>query len=672
LEVADQHTEHRQAPQSLYNAAFAALELRRLDQCVELSARFLAEHPEDPLAADAMLLAVEANLDKRDFAAAQRHLETLIAGYSDRPERDSWRLRLGLIRYVAGQYGEALKHLRATLPDLEVPEQVAEAQYLIGACHFFQEDFPAARMALEASLKANSSWRQADEATLLLARSHQKESQWQKALETLAQFPRQYPRSAIHDQAYYRQGEIHYTLEHFSDAIRSYQQVVDLKGKSTFAPYALYGMGWSHLKLKHYSEASQSFAQLLTRYPNHELTGSSRLAAGMALRQEGKLSEAIAELQKFLATNPPQPQRADALYERGLAEVAQNNHAKASTTFVEILTANAAYAHLDKVRYELAWAYRNGNEPDQALAQFVRLAKDFPESPLAAEANFHLAEDLYQKEHFSEAVTPFRLARQGATLSELKEKATYKLGWTYFQLKQYDEAVKEFSDQAASFPDGVLTGDALFMQAESLFQQGKYEPALAAFQLARQTKPSSEQMEILTLMHAGQSASQLKEFRMAVEFFDQLESQYPKSAPMVEALYERGWARQNLQELDQALSDYERAAAPRDALGARARFMMGQIRFTQKNHGEAIREFQRAMFLYGGEDAPAEIRNWQVKAAYEAGRCAEVQIQSSASGEQRAAAIGNAKKFYQFVVQNGADEQLTATAQKRLDVLAKL
>jgi cellulose synthase operon protein C len=671
LEVAERHAEHRQAAQALYNAAFAALELRRLDQCVELSARFLAEHPEDPLAADALLLAVEANLDKRDFRAARIHLESLLATYPEHPDRNRWQLRLGMVHYVAGQYQETQQQLERVLPKLEQSEEIAEAQYLLGASHFFRDQFSGAQSALEASLEASSTWRQADEARLLLARTHQKENRGTEALEQLALFHRDYPESTLRDQAFYREGEIQYGRESFAEAVEAYRQVVRVNNRSAFAPFALHGLGWSEIKRSQFAEASRYFALLRERYPDHELTRSARLAAGMALRQEGKPREAIAELEKFLATNPEPPQKSDALYERGLAEGAADDYERAAATFRQLLQQDSSYVHADKVRYELAWAERNHGNAEAALEAFKQLAQGHPESPLAAEAHFHVAEDLYQRRQYGDAIESFQVAQRDASLTELKEKTTYKLGWTFFQLKRYSEAAEQFAEQAASFPDGVLSADALFMRAESLYQQDLHEEALAAFQIARQASPSSRQMAELTLLHAGQSASQLKQYPRAIEFFDELESQFPESSYLAETWYERGWARHKQEQLDEALADYERAAAIRNALGVRARFMMGEVRFAQKKYDEAIREFQRAMFLYGGDDAPAEIKSWQVKAAYEAGRCAEVQIESAANDSQRASAISNAKKFYEFVVRNPADETLSTAADKRLDVLMR-
>jgi hypothetical protein len=100
--------------------------------------------------------------------------------------------------------------------------------------------------------------------------------------------------------------------------------------------------------------------------------------------------------------------------------------------------------------------------------------------------------------------------------------------------------------------------------------------------------------------------------------------------------------------------------------------MMGELYFTQKKHEEALREFQRAMFGFGGEQAPAETKNWQAKSGYEAGRCAQVQIAAANEAPARQKLIADAKRFYTFVAEKHASHELAAEAKKQLEALGNL
>ena len=100
--------------------------------------------------------------------------------------------------------------------------------------------------------------------------------------------------------------------------------------------------------------------------------------------------------------------------------------------------------------------------------------------------------------------------------------------------------------------------------------------------------------------------------------------------------------------------------------------MMGELHFQEKKYDEAVREFQRAMFGFGGEQATPETKNWQAKSGYEAGRVAEVQITTAKEAAAKQKLIADAKRFYTFVAEKHASHELAGEAKKRLEALGKL
>lgn len=94
--------------------------------------------------------------------------------------------------------------------------------------------------------------------------------------------------------------------------------------------------------------------------------------------------------------------------------------------------------------------------------------------------------------------------------------------------------------------------------------------------------------------------------------------------------------------------------------------MMGEIHFAAKTFDKALPEFQRVMYGFGAEQAPAEIKNWQAKSGFEAGRCAELLATTATTDAGRNKALGFARQFYQYVVQKHADHELAAKAQRQL------
>jgi TolA-binding protein len=664
---------HELASQALYNAAFSALELKQFDAGLTHATAFLTSFPQDKLLPDVKYVAAECNLQLKKHPEAEALYKDLTTNHASHADIEAWRVRLGLVAYLQKKYAEAIAALSPIVATIKAPDALAEAQFLIGASQFYTDKFAEAETSLKASLAANAKWRQSDEAFLLIARSQVKTGKTDAAKTNLGRLLTDYPETNLADQAHYRLGEIAYAADDHKTAIAEYETVATKFAESTFAPFALYGKGWAQLKSKQFAEGGESFTALLTKFSDHQLKADAQLARAMCRRQAGDPKGAIADLDEYLKSNPDLAKKSDALYERGLAQVASNDFAGAITTLDGLLKDDAKYAAADKVLYEIGWAHKSQEKHAEAVPVFAKIVADHPDSPLAAEASFHVGEDQYDKKQYADAAKSYTAVKAKSPGGELGEKAAYKLGWSHFQQKQYADALANFSEQLATFPQGPLAADAAFMKAECLFREEEYKEAWPAYQAALKTKASTPAIEVLTLLHGGQSAAQLKLWDESLKLLASIPEKFPESPLLAEAQYEAGWAKQNLGQNDEAMKDYEAAATKsRDQVGARARFMMGELHFAAKKHDDAIKEFQRAMFGFGGEQATAETKNWQAKSGYEAGRCAEVQIAEAKDAAAKQKAISDAKRMYTFVIEKHAEHALASEAKKRMDVLNKL
>lgn len=666
------HPDHEVAALALYNAAFAALELSQYDQALELANQFLKAYDKNTLAPDAQYIVAECQIQKKDHAQAEKLYRALLDSAAEHPEKNLWQIRLGLTIYLQKKYQEVIDRLMPLVPQLASPDQKAEACYLIGLSQYQLGQFNEAATQLQAALAASSAWRQADETLLYLARAQRKLGQVDQAIATLNTLLKDHAATTVADQVYYDLGEYQYAADHYAEAIAAYDQVIQQHAQSTYVPYALYGQGWAALKSGQYDVAVKSFSALMDKFAQHPLRTDALLARGMSYRQQQKFAEAIADIDQYLAASPQGGQRADALYERGAAEAAQGEPAKAVATLTTLLTEQPDYAGADKALYELGWACRSQNDEAGATKAFAELVAKHATSPLAAEASFHVAESHYAKKEYAEAAKLYEQAVQ-TTNADLAEKVHYKLGWAHYQLGHYQPSLEQFQAQLAANPDGKLASDAWFMKGECLFRLQDYAQALPALIEAGRRGDSSPQIAVLRQLHAGQAALQLDKASESVAFFDALIEKNPESSYLAEAHFERGRARQKLNQIAEAVADFKEAAErSRDVVGARAQFMLGEIGFQQKHFDDAIKDYQRVMFRYGTEQVPPAIKSWQAKAGFEAGRCCDVMIESATSPAERSVRIADAKKFYRYVVETHPDNELAAQAKKRLEALAQL
>ncbi len=476
-----------------------------------------------------------------------------------------------------------------------------------------------------------------------------------------------FPESKVLDRAHFRLGEYATAANDLKTAEAEYRLVVEKWPASSLVPYALRGLGWALFDQKEFAAAEEAFNTLVEKYPDQRLKLRSLYARGLARHHLGKFNEAAADLQAFLAAGGIElVEKSDARYVLGLSLVGQKKPAEAVATFRALLSEDPKYAVADKVYYELAWALKSAGQEKESVEAFAELIKQCPESPYVAEGQFCVGEAAYKDGKFQAAATAYAAALEKAGKSDLGEKSAHKLGWAYYRLDSAAEAQQAFSYQRATWPKGPLAADAAFMEAECLFKQKKYGEALTAYERVKDT--SSKDFQVLTLLHSAQALdtlalamlrpdqeNQRKEtWQKGLALLDRLVKESPDTAYLPEALYERGWALQNLGRFDEAMGEYQQVLAKSNAEpAARAQFMIGQIQFQQKKHAEAVKSFYLVLYGY-------PYPQWQADAAFEAAKCFEALHKKS-----------QAVKQYQELIEKFPQSDKVTAAKSRIEALQR-
>lgn len=159
------------------------------------------------------------------------------------------------------------------------------------------------------------------------------------------------------------------------------------------------------------------------------------LRAEQLLDEKGKQEQAIAELNKVLATRP------DDEHARFLLAIAysdSNRPAEAEKEWQYLLSRNSK----DQLaRYNLGLLYLNADRLQDARTQFSEMLRQNPNSP---EAHFGMGLTLGQQGDDAAAIEEFSTA---ASLAPDLEGVYYNLGTAYLHLKRYDEAIASLNKQ---------------------------------------------------------------------------------------------------------------------------------------------------------------------------------------------------------------------------------
>jgi TolA-binding protein len=646
--VASQYPSDPVAPQALYMAAFAALQLGDYQAALKHSQAFRAAHRDNELVPDVTHLEAESQLLLGKLPEAEKLYAELLKAYPQHSDAELWKVRRAFALQLQKQYDQVIAALEPGLGEIKSPDLAAEARYLVGSSQLELKQHREAAASLEASLEQQPKWRQAGETRLALARAYRGLNDYAKAQAALRQLIAEMPESPLLDQAYYWLGESCSLAGDFDAAAKAYGELIGRWPKSPLLPHGMHELGCTELSRKDAAAAEKALDRMIQEFPEHELIPQSRYARAMARHQLQKYAPAIEDLEVVLAGSPAQAEKSDARYVLGLCQMGLEKHGEAAGTFRDLLKEDPKYAAADNARYQLAWALKLSGDEARAAGEFEKLASDFPESERAAEALYHVAEFAYASGDYGKAAGNYYTALEKAGKSELSEKASHKLAWSYYHQKNLEKAKQTFAYQQKSYPKGELARDAAFMEGECLFEEKKFDEALAAYE--KLPALDNPQFQALALLHAGQAAGQLGQWQKALQSTAECSAKFPESAYVAEALYEQGWAQQNLGQPDKALELYRQVIAKTDTdVAARAQFMIGEIQFEKKEHSEAVKSFFKVVYGYGAA-------KWQADAAYEAGRCFEVLAKKA-----------QAVKMYQELIEKFPESDKVPLAKKRIE-----
>src|SRR3989304_3000476 len=118
-------------------------------------------------------------------------------------------------------------------------------------------------------------------------------------------------------------------------------------------------------------------------------------------------------------------------------------HSRSRRLYEEILKLYPKRPENGGILYQLARGYMEEGELNKSNRMLERIIKEFPDGKYSQEAAFRLGEYYFSLNDKPKAISYYRQALKGDD-SSLNEKSLYKLGWAFFQSKDYEGAADMF------------------------------------------------------------------------------------------------------------------------------------------------------------------------------------------------------------------------------------
>lgn len=578
-------------------------------------------------------------------------------------------LKLGHALFLQEKYDECIYELQPAVNTAGHGPEHSEVLQLIGTSQFYLGQYDLAVQSLSKAVMKDPHGKNAPQACIRLAQSLAETDRLNDAKTVLSRVVKDFPLSEMREQCVYQLAELEYSTNNDEAASQRYKQLLSEYPESKYANASAFGVAQVAVRKGDTDQAVKLFARLLDQGIEQDLERRVRVLYASTAQMQGDHAVCLDNLEFLLEGGIAGDDRSDTLLMAAPSHIAQEHRGLARQCLESILTDNPKYPRTDQVLYQLAWLAKREGDTATAARRFATLVATRGNSPLAAEANFHLGEVSFHQDRVKEALPYYAAAAKSATNNELAEKSVHRLAWCYFRNRAYSEAHSVLILQLKKFPQGRTAQVAKFLTAECLFMQSDFAAALPHYAAVADGDGLSAKQEALVYLHGGQAAGKQGRWQEAERWLIQIHMKFKDTefAPM--GYWELSQVLKAQERHDESVMAMRQAAkAGKGETSAQAQFELAKLARSRGGIGLAYREFQVLMYGYGGKLAPPAIKKWQVLAALQAADCAAENAKQAFRSEEEKY-VRQAEKCLTFVIEESPGTDAAQTASRRLATL---
>jgi len=461
---------------------------------------------------------------------------------------------------------------------------------------------------------------------------------YQQLAPRLENYIARFPNNPNTAAAMYYLGECYYQSGYLDEARRMFHRVINRYQKGRYVALSSNRLGYDAFSNKKYNQAAIYFGKVATMASTAEERYRGRYQEASCFRYSGQTDLAIRSyLEIEAAAGAPTVYRENAALRLGYLYFAKNDLKKALEKFASLVkpgvaanvradaALNAGLISLKLKKTEDAEGYlkivmlskedKFKPRAQAALMNCLYAKKDYQGvfdlmkrgnyagKPATEAIKFTLAgRSAYQLKHYTEAIKFFAMAERQNPLSVEAFEAGYYRLLCFFSIKgsnipkQVDAFLEVYQ---LRFPNHPKIHKALLMKAETLFDEGKFREAAAAYNQIKPDLVGADNRANL-LFKRGWCLSESGDHNGAVRSFSQFIHKYPEDERSATAIAKRGKSYLALGDRAAALRDFDLLIQryPQNKLAALAWQNSARIKKEDHDYAEMIRRYESMLISF--------------------------------------------------------------------------
>ena len=497
---------------------------------------------------------------------------------------------LGFMAYEGDDYKNATNYFDQVSGEEKYKEKLS---YFQADMNFKLGNFQKAiDLGLVALAKSNAI--EKSELNKIIGESYFNLNQYEKAIPFLKEYRGK--KGKWNNTDFYQLGFAYYQQNDFENAIAQFNKIIG--GKDFVAQNAYYHLGQSYLKTDKKQQALNAFKNASEMVFDVKIQEDAALNYAKLSYDIGNSYQSVPDvLAFFLDKYPNSPSKIDIETLLINSFITSKNYKGA----LELLEKNKSFAN--KQAYQKVTFYRglelytDGNYQD-ALVMFKKSIDEQKDLKFTARATFWKGETEFVLDNFNESLLSFKQFIDFAEAKNTNEfkNIHYNIAYSYFKLKEYEQAGNFFQAQIDAVKDDkIRLNDSYLRLGDSRFVSAKYWPAMDAYNKAIDLKSidadyaafqkaisygfvskNDKKIEDLNKLIATYSKSQYrddalfelgntyvaeKKSDLAIKTYDQLISEFKKGSYASKAILRQGLIYYNSEKDDLAIGKFKKVAA---------------------------------------------------------------------------------------------------------------
>lgn len=578
-------------------------------------------------ASDIAMLTAEAYYFKGDYEKAVAAYERYFAGGAGKAE-SPLLFRAGYASYSLGQQDKALDYLRKAAAS---PDTVSYyASYYLGIIYLRQGDKPLAMNAfnyarknpadrelaeesafqfgkvtydagraevaipeLEAFLEKYPSSTRRNEVREILAQAYVNGNNFNKAIEYIESLP---SRNASMQQAYqkatYLKGSDLFNKEDYDQAVAFFAKSLASPVDARYTALANFWSGEAYSILGRHQEATRHYTAVLGSGAEPQLATASRYGLAYAYYNLKDYDRARSYFREYVnATDRRNPNHTDALIRLADCYYVSRSYSEALEYYNR--ARNIGSPDNDYILLQtgtITGFQRNYTEARRLLNSLV---SSYARSQYRDDALFQIAQFDIEQGNYQQAIDGLTQLLREMPGSSFAPYAHMRRAASYFNLKDYDATIRDYSHVIREYPTHPAAEESLVPLQEALTLAGKagdFDMYLSMFKRANPDSKGLENVEFETAKNLYFN----QQYTQAINALRSFITSYPRSARTAEAKYYMAESYFRLDNYNDAIPIYEELARDHSlGYGARIPGRLAEIRFSMGQYDRATGDFRR-------------------------------------------------------------------------------